>query len=143
MSALTLFFCVRAADAQRWVVRDFMKKRTPQEKKELSYERDRRNVYGEAPHAARKSIPLRKALRNRANRHTQNQQVKYQGPTPNQELADELQSLIHHRAPKEWGKYPDAPLREVVARKSTYRAGMRQHGGRRALRTIRTPRPEE
>jgi hypothetical protein len=40
-----------------------MKKRTPQEKKKLSLERDLLNVNGEAPHAARKSIPLRKALR--------------------------------------------------------------------------------
>ena len=101
-----------------------MKKLTPQEKKELSYERDRRNVYGNAPHAARKCIPLRKAQRNRANRHSQNQQIKYQGPAPDQELAEDLESLIHHRAPKEWEKYPDAPLREVVAKKSTNRAVM-------------------
>jgi len=52
-----------------------MKKLTPQEKKELSYERDRRNVYGRSPHASRKAIPLHKALRNRANRHLENQQV--------------------------------------------------------------------
>jgi hypothetical protein len=49
----------------------FMKERTPQEKKSLSLAKDRRNVYGEAPHGARKSIPLKKKLRNRANRHEQ------------------------------------------------------------------------
>jgi hypothetical protein len=48
-----------------------MRERTPQEKKSLSLAKDRRNVYGEAPHGARKSIPLRKKLRNRANRHNQ------------------------------------------------------------------------
>ena len=120
-----------------------MKKLTPPEKKELSYERDHRNVYGNAPHAARKSIPLRKALRNRANRHSQNQQVKYQGPAPEQDLSDELESLIHHRAPQEWEKYPDAPLREVVAKKSTDRTVMRKHGGRKALRTLSKPKPEK
>jgi hypothetical protein len=120
-----------------------MKKRTPQEKKKLSYERDRRNVYGEAPHAARKSIPLRKALRNRANRHLANHQVNYQGPAPDADLADELESLIHHRAPQEWDKYPDAPLGEVVAKKSRQRAIMRKHGGRKALITRTPPQAEE
>src|SRR5437762_13804963 len=87
-----------------------MKKRTPQEKKELSYNRDHRNVYGEAPHGARKNIPLRKAIRNRANRHVANQALAYQGPTPDEELADDLESRMHHSAPHQWGKRPDAPL---------------------------------
>lgn len=113
-----------------------MKPRTPNEKKKLSYERDRRNVYGEAPHAARKNIPLRKALRNRANRHYENQQVGYQGPAPDADLADELGSAVYHRAPQEWEKYPDAPLGEVIANKSRKRAIMRKHGGREALITI-------
>ena len=120
-----------------------MKKRTPQEKKKLSYERDRRNVYGRSPHASRKAIPLHKALRNRANRHNENQQVDYQGPVPDEDLGDQLESLLPKRAPKEWEKYPDAPLGEVVAKKSKDRAVMRKHGGRMALRTIRTPKPEE
>jgi uncharacterized membrane protein YgaE (UPF0421/DUF939 family) len=79
-----------------------MRPRTPQEKKRLSYERDRRNVYGRSPQASRKRIPLRKALRNRSNRHYENQQVAYQGPTPSEDLADEFQSLIHHRLPTGW-----------------------------------------
>jgi hypothetical protein len=120
-----------------------MKKRTPQEKKELSYERDRRNVYGRSPHASRKAIPLHKALRNRANRHNENQQIDYQGPAPDEDLGDQLESLLLKRASKKWEKYPDAPLGEVVAKKSKDRAVMRRHGGRSALRTIRTPKPEE
>ena len=119
-----------------------MKRRTPQEKKKLSYERDRRNVYGRAPHASRRLIPLNKALRNRANRHYENQQVDYQGPVPEEAVADELESSIHHRAPQEWEKYPDAPLGEVVATKSGRRAIMRKHGGREALKT-RTPLKSE
>ena len=119
-----------------------MKPRTPQEKKTLSYERDRRNVYGEAPHGARKNIPLRKALRNRANRHYENQQVGYKGPAPDDDLADELESSIYRRVPQEWEKYPDAPLGEVIAKKSKKRAIMRKHGGRKALVT-RTPLKSE
>jgi hypothetical protein len=110
-----------------------MTKRTPQEKKRLSYAHDRRNVYGEAPHAARKSIPLRKALRNRANRHYANQQLKYEGVSFDEELADAIESRVRQKTPQEWEKHPDAPLGEVVARKSRNRAIMQEHGGRTAL----------
>ena len=119
-----------------------MRRHTPQEKKRLRYERDRRNRYGEAPHAARKAIPLRKALRNRANRHYQNQQLNYLGPAPEQDVADELESLLDHRVPQRWKKYPDAPLGEVVATKLWEREMMRTGGGRQALRTIVYYRPE-
>jgi len=107
-----------------------MRKRTPQEKKELSYKRDRRNVYGEAPHAARKNVPLRKAIRNRANRHVANQSLSYQGPAPDDDLADELESRIHHRAPHEWEKMPHAPLGEVIDYKSRKRKSIREGDSR-------------
>jgi hypothetical protein len=118
-------------------------RRTPQEKKRLSYERDRRNVYGEAPHAARKNVPLRKAERNRSNRHYENQQLSYTGPTPTPELADEMESRVRHRAPAEWKKYRDAPLGEVIARKRHLRDVMRTQGGRGALRTVHHLKPED
>jgi hypothetical protein len=120
-----------------------MKRKTPQEKKDFSYERDRRNCYGESPHAARKSIPLRKALRNRANRHKQNHQLNITGNSVSEELADQLESQIHHHAPEEWKKFPDAPLREIVDKKLEEREIMRTQGGRRALRTISKPKEEE
>jgi hypothetical protein len=110
-----------------------LRKRTPQEKKKLSYSLDRRNVYGEAPHAARKAIPLNKALRNRANRRVANQELAYQGPVPDDDVADELESRMHRRAPQEWEKYPDEPLGEVIAKKSRNRKIMREHCGREAL----------
>jgi hypothetical protein len=117
-----------------------LRKRTPQEKKQLSYKRDRRNVYGEAPHAARKNIPLRKALRNRANRHAENEAVAYLGPTPSDDVADEIESGVHHRAPQGWEKYRDAPLGQVVANKARKRKIMREHGGREALRSRAVPK---
>lgn len=110
-----------------------MRRKTPQEKKRLNYERDRRNCYGEAPHAARKWIPLRKAMRNRTNRHYQNQQLNYLGPTPRPDVADELESMMYHRAPKEWEKHPDAPLGEVISDKLREREVLRTHGRRRTL----------
>jgi len=43
--------------------------KSPQEKKTLSLQKDRRNSYGNNDKAARTAIPLRKALENRGNRH--------------------------------------------------------------------------
>jgi hypothetical protein len=120
-----------------------MRKRTPQEKKKLSYERDRRNVYGAAPHAARKNIPLQKALRNRANRHATNQELAVHGPTPPEELSEELESRVHQKPPKDWKKYPDAPLGEVLTNKSRRRKIMRENGGREALIMRTTLKNEE
>ncbi|MGA3075079.1 MAG: hypothetical protein ABSG56_15425 [Bryobacteraceae bacterium] len=99
-----------------------MKERTPQEKKSLSLAKDRRNVYGEAPHGARKSIPLRKKLRNRANRHSQESKLPSE-PTPfDADQADEMESSMHDTAPQHWAKYPDAPLGDVLAKKQRWRA---------------------
>jgi hypothetical protein len=99
-----------------------MRQRTPQEKKSLSLAKDRRNVYGEAPHGARKSIPLRKKLRNRANRHNQESKLP-STPAPSDVIeAEEIDSSIHNKTPQHWNKYPDAPLGEVIAKKQWRRA---------------------
>jgi hypothetical protein len=119
-----------------------MKRRTPQEKKALSYERDRRNTYGNSPHAARKSIPLRKALRNRANRHLQNQQLRYSGPAPGEPLADEFESQMYRRAPRVWRKDADSPLGEVVAKKVERRAYLHERGGRAAVMSVYVRDPD-
>lgn len=113
-----------------------MRRLTPQEKKALSYARDRRNTYGEAPHAARKSIPLRKALRNRANRHQETSQLRYAGPAPDEALADEFESRMLRRAPREWRKSADSPLGEVVAQKAERRAFLQRVGGNAARRVL-------
>lgn len=109
------------------------KQRNPQEKKILSYERDRRNCYGESPHAARKAIPLHKALRNRANRHFQNQKLTLPAQTLDQDMADAIESWIYHRAPHSWNKFPDAPLREVVKKNLKKREVMRTQGRKRKI----------
>ena len=99
-----------------------MRERTPQEKKSLSLAKDRRNVYGEAPHGARKSIPLRKKLRNRANRHNQESKLP-SAPAPFDAVdADEIDSSMHDKAPQRWNKYPDAPLGNVIPKKQRLRA---------------------
>jgi len=119
------------------------RQRTPQEKKQLSYERDRRNCYGESPHAARKSIPLRKALRNRADRHYQDQQLNLPPHAADYDLGDAVESRIYHQAPDEWRKHPDAPLKEVLSRKLEGREIMWTQGGRRALIQTTARMPHE
>ena len=99
-----------------------MRERTPQEKKNLSLAKDRRNVYGEALHAARKNIPLRKKLRNRANRHKQESKLPSEPAQLNADEADQIESSMHDKAPQYWDKYSDAPLGEVIARKQWRRA---------------------
>lgn len=91
-----------------------MRPRTPQEKKRLSLEKDRRNVYGESPHGARKSIPLSKKLRNRANRHRQESKLPVAPKRLEEDEADEIESSIRRKAPKRWNKSPDAPLGDVI-----------------------------
>jgi hypothetical protein len=106
-----------------------MRRRTPEEKKQLSLAKDRRNVYGEPPHGARKSIPLQKRLRNRANRHSQDAPLL---ATPKQfdiDEADKIESAIYAKAPKRWEKVPDAPLGDVIALNQEQRE---QSHGRRA-----------
>jgi hypothetical protein len=120
-----------------------MRKRTPQEKKKLSYEHDTRNVYGNSPQAARKAIPLRKAQRNRANRHLANQEVAVQSPQPSENVAEKIEAQLNLKARKVWRKDPDAPLGKVVAEKSRTRKIMRERGGREVLITRTVPNTEE
>lgn len=108
-------------------------RRTPQEKKRLSYEKDRRNNYGESPHGSRKCIPRNKARRNRANRHLQEQPLRQLCGRPDEYTMDEAESRMWHSWPHEWKKVPDAPLREVVRWDTTMRRSMQEAGGRRAL----------
>src|SRR4028119_181715 len=50
-----------------------MERKTPQEKKRLSYAKDRRNTYGENDKSSRKNIRRRKRHPNRSNRRTARQ----------------------------------------------------------------------
>ncbi len=94
-----------------------MRRRTPQDKKQLSLEKDRRNVYGESPHGARKSIPLRKKLRNRANRHQQESQLPASPAQLEESEGDRIESSMRLKAPKTWHKASDASLGTVITRK--------------------------
>jgi hypothetical protein len=111
-----------------------MRKKTPQEKKRLSYEKDRRNCYGESPHGARKSIPKRKRLRNRANRKYQEQQLAITSLKLDDDLAEQIESRLYQKVPKDWSKVADAPLKKMIEHKRQRRRRVEKLGGRRTAK---------
>jgi len=92
--------------------------KSPQEKKALSLRKDRRSIYGNNDKAARKAVPLRKALESRRNRHKNNQAV-----AGLLELDESKADVVESSARQDvyraggWAKGPDGPLGEVIAAK--------------------------
>jgi hypothetical protein len=84
-----------------------VKRKTPQEKKKLSYAKDRRNTVAESKSSARKSIRARRAIENRRYRRALNEK-----------LGAEFETSVPARAAKlrksGWKKIADAPLGDVV-----------------------------
>ena len=97
-------------------------RRSPKEKKALSYARDRRNAYGENDKSSRKAIPLRKRKVNRANRHAARQQLGDSGDWVVPEHAERIEERVQGTKPKTWRKWPDEPLGQVLERKRQRRA---------------------
>lgn len=93
------------------------KVRSPQEKKSLSYGKDRRNTYRENSKSSRKNIPRSKALDIRRKRHETNQALDavLQAISQDQQVAAELAVLASK--PRRWEKRPDVPLGEYLTAK--------------------------
>src|SRR2546423_12434510 len=99
-------------------------RRSPQEKKALSYARDRRNDFGSNEKAARRSIPRRKRAARHAERtreHLALRQIRGIVGTAMAQ-ADRADARLAARRPGPWRKWPGAPPGEAVARKLTRRA---------------------
>ena len=90
--------------------------RSPQQKKALSYELDRRNAYGQNDKAARKAIPLRKAMESRQDRRVVAQRLSI-WPAVGEEAADLIESSVRHDVYRigGWKKSADEPLGKVVS----------------------------
>ncbi|GAK50218.1 hypothetical protein U14_01445 [Candidatus Moduliflexus flocculans] len=74
------------------------------------YEKQRRNAYGESPHASRKNIPRNKRRRNRALRRTNKHLI-------GQACDDDFNAIAMLSKRKyRFRKYPDRPLGEVFVR---------------------------
>ena len=102
--------------------------RSPQEKKALSYAKDRRNDYGANNKASRNRLPLRKALemrriRRKASTDLTEVEVSQTG-------ADLAESSLRQDTCRVggWKKQPDAPLGAFLARQRRLRA-MREDNG--------------
>jgi len=91
-----------------------MRRKSPQEKKRLSYAKDRRNNYGENDKSSRKNIPRHKRRVNRANRHRDQQALSgARGAVDIEGAATAEENLLKVR-PQRWRKWPDATLGVVV-----------------------------
>jgi hypothetical protein len=96
-------------------------RRTPQEKKALSYVKDRRNAYGENDKSSRKAIPFRKRWVNKTNRHAYNQVLQLAEGRRDEFVESVVDDRVHGRRRKRWAKWPDESLGERLARRRSGR----------------------
>jgi len=92
-------------------------RRSPQEKKWLSYEKDRRNAYGENDKASRKAIPRNKRNVSRANRRQDQQALIQTTGIRHPDTEDKTDESLHRRRRKKWRKSADETLRQAVERR--------------------------
>lgn len=131
-----------------------MKSRSPQEKKRLSYAKDRRNAYAENDKSSRNAVRLNKRFPNRANRHRLHQLLQEAAGSPDVAKAVEVEERLARRRPKTWRKEPGLPLGDWVESRLQRRlrsegdgqaderrlARVRRRGRRGRLRTLPTAR---
>jgi hypothetical protein len=89
-------------------------RRSPREEKALSYARDCRYAYGNNSKAARKAVPRRKRMVNKANRHADQQLLAAARGPVDACRAEEAEERLRGRRPKFWRKWPDRPLGQVL-----------------------------
>ncbi|MFE9693727.1 hypothetical protein [Micromonospora sp. NPDC005806] len=85
-------------------------RRIPQEKKQLSYEHDRRNNYGENDKSSRTSIRRNKRYPNRSNRHHERQVLDGAAGPVDERVADVVEQTLYVKRRRRWRKWPDIPL---------------------------------
>ena len=89
------------------------RRRSPQEKKALSYAKDRRNCYGESDKGARVSIRQNKARAHRSSRRKASASLGRYETLGEEEAALEENALISDLdRVNRWRKCPDQPLGE-------------------------------
>jgi hypothetical protein len=102
-------------------------RRSPQEKKALSYAKDRRNDYGENDKSSRKNIRRNKRAPNRADRHREHQVLSQAtGIDVISDIAERAETKLSAKKSmwltKRWRKWRDAPLGQIVEGKLRRRA---------------------
>ncbi|MGW7441629.1 hypothetical protein [Streptomyces sp. NPDC054849] len=97
-----------------------MRRRSPQEKKQLSYLKDRRNGYGENQKSSRKNIPRSRRARHHALRR--GEQLALERLRAFGGAVDDSEVQFARRRTGQWRKSPDTPLGEMVAYRLQRRA---------------------
>jgi hypothetical protein len=90
------------------------RRRTPQEKKLLSYEKDRRGDYGDSNMGSRKSIPLRKRMSVRSYRRTTKQQLPQQPALARKDDLTAAEARVLWVRREDWRKWLNMTLAEWV-----------------------------
>lgn len=105
--------------------------KSPQEKKRLSLENDRRNTYGENKKSSRKNIPRRKRLTQQSLRRSLAVALKEIERSSSEDQIDAAESETRDKVLRgsraKFRKVPDAPLgaifeRKRVTNRSSYKA---------------------
>jgi hypothetical protein len=91
------------------------RKRSPQEKKVLSYTKDRRNTFAEMRSIAHRAISKRKAMANQALRAATRKTVTKQVQTAADPEAIDV--FVPRTGSRSWRKSPDAPLANYLESK--------------------------
>jgi hypothetical protein len=97
------------------------KPKPPQEKKRLSYAKDRRNDYGENSKSSRKSIPRNRAIANRKYRR------QLQRDLTEQDFGLVVPAAAAMARKAGWRKSPDTPLGDYLKRRRARRAAHKKH----------------
>ncbi len=91
-----------------------MRKKTPQEKKSLSYAKDCRNIYGENDKTSRIAIRKNKTFPNRAFRKHINDTLQSAIGAVDLEKAESVDVEIKEIKRRKWKKVADAPLGQII-----------------------------
>lgn len=96
--------------------------RNPQEKKAKSLKLDRRNCYGESPHASRKNIARGKKRQHQQERRAARSELPAFIRSSFSDEAEQVEGRIRARTRLKrlagFRKHPDRPLAEALARKA-------------------------
>ncbi len=126
-----------------------MKRKTPQEKKALSYAKDRRNVYGESDKGSLIAIRRNKIFPTRAYRKAVNDILQETVGEIDLEKAELIDCKAKEVKRRQWKKFPDAPLGEYIQRKvsRTQRSYLwkvkNNKNGKELILTIETKRQKD
>lgn len=108
------------------------KTKSPQDKKALSLERDRRNTYGENAKSSRKNIPKSKQDGHQAERRAANVPLNKVIGTVSEDEAIQAELLSREsqiaKRRVSFAKSPDSPLGKMLKKKATRRAIRAQFG---------------